>query len=868
MKALFPGGRCLEFRGWSWGGGLLLFFLALFLPGAALKAAPLEVSPYSSWPGGTVQTLKLSSGVQATIQRVPSAWAAAVNLSLEAGSQYDPPGQWGTAHLVEHLLFRRTPAFPAGKLGLSLEKIGAQSGASTTPQKMEFWEIVPAQSLDLALEISASRLSGLLLGKGDLERERQQVAAELRRLHTNPWRLLQSHFLGALYPQATPSKLHPEGSWEEMRSLTPSQLLDFYQRYCQPQRARLVVVTAEPFNLMAAKLERLFGAGLLAKREAWAQKGAAHLPPAPPAAPAQAEADYPLDPQGRAREILERAQGGLSGIAWATPALTPQSYARYLLLSTLWWGEERGYFWSLLQDQAPLWGDDLPGDGIFSLTWTPQGERPLLASALLEMGLDPKGREFLRANLAWAKRVALHKFYHRWGDYPQRLHLIQQLSAGDPSGEGIAQLPQLISCLGEEELWREWLELFSRAEVKAWDGPLAQVAIPWPTVPGPGIAYADPDPQLQILNNGLRLGLWPRSELPQVEMEGFIEWPGYLPSAAKAQESLEGLAGLKRLKSELAQMGVGFKVEAQREGISFQAHALPQHTLEVVEKIATFWGTAPPLKAVEGNIPLRSGAWGLVSQALAQILAAPLKYSEQPWEASTCTWALVGPLPSGGELAPLLERAWPSKGLNLELKPLPLVAAQKREVAAPPGPWSVILAAQRTPSMAHPDFQALELALQILGGSHSSRLAIAALYKERLATLATVSLGAGRDQGRWAALLQTPAARRDRAIQLVRRELAALAQAPPEAGELRRAVVACQGKKAVLWSQPQRQVHWLLEAQRQGLKEFHPQSYLGAYGRVQAQAVQRAARQWMAAQGLAIVYSQPQAKEKADGREG
>ena len=239
MKALFPGGRCLEFRGWSWGGGLLLFFLALFLPGAALKAAPLEVSPYSSWPGGTVQTLKLSSGVQATIQRVPSAWAAAVNLSLEAGSQYDPPGQWGTAHLVEHLLFRRTPAFPAGKLGLSLEKIGAQSGASTTPQKMEFWEIVPAQSLDLALEISASRLSGLLLGKGDLERERQQVAAELRRLHTNPWRLLQSHFLGALYPQATPSKLHPEGSWEEMRSLTPSQLLDFYQRYCQPQRARL-----------------------------------------------------------------------------------------------------------------------------------------------------------------------------------------------------------------------------------------------------------------------------------------------------------------------------------------------------------------------------------------------------------------------------------------------------------------------------------------------------------------------------------------------------------------------------------------------------------------------------------------------------
>ena len=44
--------------------------------------------------------------------------------------------------------------------------------------------------------------------------------------------------------------------------------------------------------------------------------------------------------------------------------------------------------------------------------------------------------------------------------------------------------------------------------------------------------------------------------------------------------------------------------------------------------------------------------------------------------------------------------------------------------------------------------------------------------------------------------------------------------------------------------------------------------FLSLYMPVQAQAVQRAARQWMAAQGLAIVYSQPQAKEKADGREG
>lgn len=157
-------------------GKLILLFclwsgilsLCLFTYRAEAQEFPQLQTEQNNLPGGVVRTVTLSSGVKALIQRVPNSEAAGISLSVKAGSQLDTKGSWGRAHFLEHLLFRRTSAFSGGKLTVSLENVGADRGANTTENCINFWEVVPQSALDLTLQIEADRLSGVVFTKNEL----------------------------------------------------------------------------------------------------------------------------------------------------------------------------------------------------------------------------------------------------------------------------------------------------------------------------------------------------------------------------------------------------------------------------------------------------------------------------------------------------------------------------------------------------------------------------------------------------------------------------------------------------------------------------------------------------------------------------
>ena len=187
-------------------GKLILLFclwsgilsLCLFTYRAEAQEFPQLQTEQNNLPGGVVRTVTLSSGVKALIQRVPNSEAAGISLSVKAGSQLDTKGSWGRAHFLEHLLFRRTSAFSGGKLTVSLENVGADRGANTTENCINFWEVVPQSALDLTLQIEADRLSGVVFTKNELEMERKLLLDELNKLRANPWRLVQQYLLGNL----------------------------------------------------------------------------------------------------------------------------------------------------------------------------------------------------------------------------------------------------------------------------------------------------------------------------------------------------------------------------------------------------------------------------------------------------------------------------------------------------------------------------------------------------------------------------------------------------------------------------------------------------------------------------------------------
>jgi zinc protease len=75
--------------------------------------------------------------------------SASIALYYDVGSRAEPQGQTGFAHLFEHLMFEGTEALPKGEFDRLLSLFGADSNATTSEDRTNYYELLPAHALEL-----------------------------------------------------------------------------------------------------------------------------------------------------------------------------------------------------------------------------------------------------------------------------------------------------------------------------------------------------------------------------------------------------------------------------------------------------------------------------------------------------------------------------------------------------------------------------------------------------------------------------------------------------------------------------------------------------------------------------------------------
>src|SRR5262245_59440812 len=76
----------------------------------------------------------------------------------KAGSSFDVEGKTGTAHLLEHMTFKGTTAFPDTSIASEVMRNGGAFDGFTGRDYTAFYETLPASHLDLALRIERDRM--------------------------------------------------------------------------------------------------------------------------------------------------------------------------------------------------------------------------------------------------------------------------------------------------------------------------------------------------------------------------------------------------------------------------------------------------------------------------------------------------------------------------------------------------------------------------------------------------------------------------------------------------------------------------------------------------------------------------------------
>jgi zinc protease len=200
----------------------------------------------------------LDNGLKVLIRPIHTAPIASDWLWYRVGGRNEQPGKTGISHWVEHMMFKGTPAFPKGRIMREINSNGGELNGFTSQDYTAYFEILPADRLDLGLRIEADRMANSVFDTQEAENERTVIISEREGSENSPNFLLREEVVAAAY------RNHPYGTqvigWkEDLRNLTREDLWNHYRTYYGPHNGMLVIAgDIEPAALQDRIVE-LFG---------------------------------------------------------------------------------------------------------------------------------------------------------------------------------------------------------------------------------------------------------------------------------------------------------------------------------------------------------------------------------------------------------------------------------------------------------------------------------------------------------------------------------------------------------------------------------------------------------------------------------
>src|SRR5262245_26213659 len=200
----------------------------------------------------------LSNGMKVLIVEVPKAPVATVQVWYKVGSRNEVMGRAGLSHMLEHMMFKGTNKYPKGSFSRLIRKNGGLDNAFTSQDFTAYFENLAADRVELALELEADRMQGLILDMNELKTEREVVKEE-RRLRTedDP----QGALVEALFAQAymtNPYHWPVIGWFGDLDAMSLDDLQRHYDTFYSPNNATLLIVGDVKADVLLPRIKQLF----------------------------------------------------------------------------------------------------------------------------------------------------------------------------------------------------------------------------------------------------------------------------------------------------------------------------------------------------------------------------------------------------------------------------------------------------------------------------------------------------------------------------------------------------------------------------------------------------------------------------------
>jgi zinc protease len=219
--------------------------------------APLAALPQDASTGGTgVTHATLANGMQIYVLQNRLSPVVSMYTNYLAGANDEPVT--GLAHAQEHMMFRGSASVNASQFSDTTAITGGTYNADTQSEVTQYFFEMPAQYLDIALNLERSRATGLLDAQSAWDQERGAITQEVVRDNSSAsYRLyekMNAHIFAGT-PYADPGL----GTVASFKTIEAPQLKRFYRRWYHPNDIVMVIAgDIDPVTTIA-KVRALFG---------------------------------------------------------------------------------------------------------------------------------------------------------------------------------------------------------------------------------------------------------------------------------------------------------------------------------------------------------------------------------------------------------------------------------------------------------------------------------------------------------------------------------------------------------------------------------------------------------------------------------
>jgi len=184
----------------------------------------------------------LKNGLRVITVEDHSAPVIAVSVTYNVGSRNERQGRTGFAHLFEHMMFKGSENVGSGEHFLLVFNNGGNMNGTTNEDRTNYFEVLPANQLDLALFLEADRMRSLAITKDNLDNQRNAVQEERRLGVDNQAYGRSGEVQQELLYDNFAYKHTTIGSMEDLNAASVEDVAAFFKMYYAPNNAVLVLV--------------------------------------------------------------------------------------------------------------------------------------------------------------------------------------------------------------------------------------------------------------------------------------------------------------------------------------------------------------------------------------------------------------------------------------------------------------------------------------------------------------------------------------------------------------------------------------------------------------------------------------------------